>query len=194
MILFLILIMVISFRKYYLYLQIQSIIYSCLEKMSEYEKTIYNQIEKSNCESQIQYNEHEIAVSECFEKNLTLKCENIDILCQNPNSKCLSASCANKCKNRIKKNNFFLQEKYNTQQQKNKSSLTVNLLKSKNQILKTRMERIVDTSFEDKQILQPIENVLHLKYVNKYQKEKIKGEMKILILDLMEVVSQIKIK
>lgn len=56
------------------------------------------------------------------------------------------------------------------------------------------MERIVDTSFEDKQILQPIENVLHLKYVNKYQKEKIKGEMKILILDLMEVVSQIKIK
>lgn len=190
--------------KYIRSLQIQKVLYDCLNCLSCYENKIRNKIELDTLRNQMQVNNNEIGRLTCLSDNLDLKCEIINKILRINYHKSfiilIFRMNQDEYKKMIKNIMVLLQERSSYWESQNKYKADKLLLKTKNEDLTKRIEIIEKTVADDKQELtninEKLKSVLESKTVMRkiFISKILKSEIRLFFTDLIEVVSQIKIQ
>lgn len=192
--------------KYYRARCIKKLVYNCLIDLSCYEDKVRSKIEIDNLKAQMKDNIKEIDQLECSIRNLDLKCEIINKTIRI--NYCKSFICTIFCMNldeykiMIKNKKALLQEKYNYRQLQNKYETDIQLLRKTNEDLNKKIKEDQSNDINKNQTIINKDIKLNLNLYNKFPwnitkllfGKNLKEEIKILFIDLVEVVSQIKIK
>lgn len=190
--------------KYIRSLQIQKVVYDCLNCLSCYENKIRNKIELDTLRNQMQVNNNEIGRLTCLSDNLDLKREIINKILRINYHKSfiilIFRMKQDEYKKMIKNIMVLLQERSSYRESQNKYKADKLLLKTKNEDLTKRIEIIEKTVADDKQELtivnEKLKSVLESKTVMRkiFISKILKSEIRLFFIDLIEVVSQIKMQ
>lgn len=194
---------ILAIVKYIRSLQVQKVVYDCLNCFSDFESKICSKIELETLRNQIQVNDNEIVRLTCLSNNLDLKCEIINKILRINYHKSfiytIFSMNQDEYKKMIKNIMALLQERNSYREPQNKYKADIQLLKTKNEDLIKRVE-IIKTMIDEEQkstnINDKLKSVLESKvFMRKIFISKIlKGEIRLFFTDLIEVVSQIKIQ
>lgn len=189
--------------KYIRSLQVQKVVYDCLNCFSDFESKICSKIELETLRNQIQVNDNEIVRLTCLSDNLDLKCEIINKILRINYHKSfiytIFSMNQDEYKKMIKDIMALLKERNSYREPQNKYKADIQLLKTKNEDLIKRVE-IIKTMIDEEQKLTNINDELKSVLESKVFMRKIfiskilKGEIRLFFTDLIEVVSQIKIQ
>lgn len=195
---------ILAIVKYIRSLQVQKVVYDCLNCLSDFESEMCSKIELDTLRKQMQVNNNEIGRLTCLSENLDLKCKIINkILWINYRKSficTLFSMNLDEYKKMIKNIMVLLQERSSYWESKNKYKADKLLLKTKNEDLTKRIEIIEKTVADDKQELtnvnEKLKSVLESKTVMRkiFISKILKSEIRLFFTDLIEVVSQIKIQ
>lgn len=184
---------ILAIVKYYRARHVQKVVYGCLSHLSCYENEMHSKIELDSLRARAHDNSKEIERINCLINNLDLKCEIIDK--QIRINYCKSFICTicsmslDEYKNMIKDKVVLLQEKCSYRQSRKKYESDILLLRKMNVDLDERIKTIGEIVVDDNQILKDID-----KELGSVLKSKIlKSEIRLFFMDLIEIVSQIKI-
>ena len=146
---------ILAIVKYIRSLQVQKVVYDCLNCLSDFESEMCSKIELDTLRKQMQVNNNEIGRLTCLSENLDLKCKIINkILWINYRKSficTLFSMNLDEYKKMIKNKTVLLQERCSYQQLQNKYKADIQLLKTKNEDLGKRVETIEKTVADDKQ-------------------------------------------
>lgn len=195
---------ILAIVKYIRSLQIQKVVYDCLNCFSDFESKICSKIEVDTLRKQMQVNDNEIVRLTYLNDNLDLKCKIINrILWINYRKSFIYTIFSmnqDEYKKMIENKTVLLQERCSYRQSQNKYKADIQLLKTKNEDLAKRIEIIEKTVVDDKQELtnvnKKLKSALESKtFISKiFISEILKSEIILFFTDLIEVVSQIKIQ
>lgn len=175
-------------------LYIQNTIYDCLDKFSNYEKYMTEKIEYEILKKQIQDNDKEIWKLKYLVKNIKLKNNSIDgLIKSNYHKPTIPSMGPEHYIKMVEKKETLEFEKCRNQQLTNKYIVSEKLLKSENSRLKNRKKTSKYKAYSRKLILIDINECIKSTNNDNPHYENLKNEIRILFIDLIDVVSNIKI-
>lgn len=185
---------VLAIVKYFRARCVQKVVYGCLNYLSCYENKMRSKIELDSLRARVHDNNKEIERINCLINNLDLKCEIIDKRIRiNYRKSFICTICSmslDEYKNMIKDKVILLHEKCSYRQSQKKYESDILLLREMNVDLNKRIKTIGEIDVDDKQILKEMNEELD----SVLKSEILKSEIRLFFVDLIEIVSQIKIR
>lgn len=192
---FLFAIYLLAYKKAKRSLTVQGIVYDCLKKLSNYEKNIADKIEFDILDESFKANNHEIEKNKRLIEIINFRIETCkqSIESDVPETKTHGKN-VDEYNKIINKQELFAQ-RYNHMQTKSKYATNIALLTDKGTLLKERRDSITRAKVNIDAIISEIESIVtSAAAIYRKKQEVISKEMKILFIDLIYVVSNIKIK